>query len=459
MIKSPIASGTNNLNIFRRHLAHCRRYSELSKKPFTYWPATSGDRRADCRDCSVWCLGYLARETHVVHGQIRPKRIFVSLGTNDWTAAEMEFARLYERGLLPPVEVGASMLDPDAITVPQAGKRYLESRTGASLDPIEKDTLDHYASLIEQRLFPYCELNGIHFIRDFENRDVCSRFTESWRQLRRGVGEFLAMSTRKTEMQRFRTFLRFGVENGWLAKSGTDTIRTKRRTTAQQEERHGLELTEYQQILAAPDSPDLTRQENAETRAVTELMRWSGLRISDAHKFNDSELVFNERGDGWNVDFIQKKTKKRCICPVSDHVLEMLQALPGRLEGGKKYLFTCSYTALRERVSTLAARAQREKPFSHVFSPHCLHHTFAIQHFHEGTPVELVSKWLGHESTAVTVKHYQNWIGSTRQVAEKVSRDANAGMLAKAVALQIGHTQTGRSLPPRPSEPGIVSRS
>ena len=121
-----------------------------------------------------------------MHCQIRPKRIFVSLGTNDWTAAEMEVARLYERGLLPPVEVGASMLDPDAITVPQAGKRYLESRTGASLDPIEKDTLDHYAFLIEQRLFPYCELNGIHFIRDFENRDVCSRFAESWRQLRGG---------------------------------------------------------------------------------------------------------------------------------------------------------------------------------------------------------------------------------------------------------------------------------
>ena len=247
------------------------------------------------------------------------------------------------------------------------------------------------------------------------------------------------------------------MENGWVAKSGTDTIRTKRRTTAQQEERHGLELTEYQQILAAPDSPDLTPQENAETRAVTELMRWSGLRISDAHKFNDSELVFNERGDGWSVDFIQKKTKKRCICPVPDHVVKMLQALPGRLEGGRKYLFTCSYTALRERVSTLAAKAQREKPFSHAFSPHCLRHTFAIQHFHEGTPVQLVSKWLGHESAAVTVKHYQNWIGSTRQVAEKVSRDANAGMLAKAVALQTGHTQTGRSLPPRPSGPGIVS--
>lgn len=294
-----------------------------------------------------------------MRGQSRPKRIFVSLWSDDWTASESEVARLYERGLLPSLELRASMVDADAITVRQAGERYMESRTGGSLDPIEKDTLDHYASLIQQRLIPYCELNGIRHFRDFENRDVCSRFTESWRQLRRRVGEYLAMSTRRTEMQRFRTFLRFGVENGWLTRSGTDTIRTKRKTTAQEEGRYGLELSEYQQILDAPDCPDLTPQENAETRAATELMRWAGLRISDAHKFTGSELVRNERGDGWNADFIQKKTKKRYVCPVPDHMVELLKVLPRRLEGDRKYPFTCSYTALRERVSTLAARAQR----------------------------------------------------------------------------------------------------
>ena len=83
------------------------------------------------------------------------------------------------------------------------------------------------------------------------------------------------------------------------------------------------------------------------------------MRISDAHKFTGSELVRNERGDGWNADFIQKKTKKRCVCPVPDHMVELLKVLPRRLEGDRKYPFTCSYTALRERVRTLAARAQR----------------------------------------------------------------------------------------------------
>ena len=65
--------------------------------------------------------------------------------------------------------------------------------------------------------------------------------------------------------------------------------------------------------MAAPDSADLTVEQNRETRVATELMRWTGMRISDAHKFADSEIVRNEKGHGWNADFIQKKTKRRCV--------------------------------------------------------------------------------------------------------------------------------------------------
>ena len=64
------------------------------------------------------------------------------------------------------------------------------------------------------------------------------------------------------------------------------------------------------------------------------------MRISDAHKFNDSEIVRNEKGYGWNADFIQKKTKKRCISPLPEHVVELLNGLPGQCRAGKKFFFT-----------------------------------------------------------------------------------------------------------------------
>ena len=124
--------------------------------------------------------------------------------------------------------------------------------------------------------------------------------------------------------------------------------------------------------------------------------------------------------------------------------MEMLNALTGQMRDGKKYFFTCRYSALRMRIDTLAERAQKERPFTHAFSPHCLRHTYAIQHINVGTDVKLISKWLGHESVAVTLAHYGNWIKETQRLAEDVSRDANAKMMAKVTALR-NQTKTDRT--------------
>ena len=61
-------------------------------------------------------------------------------------------------------------------------------------------------------------------------------------------------------------------------------------------------------------------------------------------------------------------------------------------------------------------------------------HTFAIQHINVGTDVKLISKWLGHESRALTREYYGNWIKTMQIIAEDVSRDANAKMMAKVDA-------------------------
>src|SRR5260370_26113619 len=100
------------------------------------------------------------------------------------------------------------------------------------------------------------------------------------------------------------------------------------------------------------------------------------------------------------------------------------------------------------RVDTVAERGQQEAPFTHAFSPHCLRHTFAIQHINAETDIKWISKWLGHESVAVTLEHYGNWIKETQILAEDVSRDANAKMMAKVTALR-DQTNTDRTTPRR----------
>jgi len=400
-----IPLGTNDLKIYRRHASYCTRYADPKKKPDTCRPASKKDQKLDTCQCPIWCRGYLAKETKNFKGKLRSKRIFASLDTSDWAAAEQVVARLYERGSLPSVESALRTIDNTAITVRHAAERYLQSRRDGSLNPIEQDTYDHYASLLNQRLVPFCDEQGIVYIRDFENKDVCSQFTESWRQLRRNTGELLAMTTRRTELERFRTFLRECVENEWMAKSGADRIRFKNRKTAKGEERYGLELEEYEQMVAAAGSTDLTTAQNQETLVATELMRWTGMRISDAHKFNDSEIVGDGKGCGWNADFVQKKTKRRCVSPLPEHVVEMLKALPGQVRDGKKYFFTCTYTALRMRVDTRAERAQKEKPFTHAFSPHCLRHYAASRTMPRGPKRTGPRAWNNRVGCASAVQH------------------------------------------------------
>jgi integrase len=428
-----IRVGTNDLRMFRRHVTGCPKFPGES-----FQPISKKDQKTDACLCPIWCRGYLANETENLGGKLRAKRVRASLGVTDWASAHAEVSKLYERGSLPRV-AEAKPEDNSVITVVNAVKRYLESRKGeamggASLDPIVKDTHDHYASLLEQRLIPYCVKSGIAEIRTFENADECRKFTESWRQLRRNVGAVLEMTTRTTELARFRTFLKFCLENKWIAENGAKNVKIKKTDSAEEMERYSLELSEYRQMLNAPVSNHLTELENRETLVATELMRWCGLRISDAHKFNESEIIPDESGIGFNASFIMQKTRKRCVVPIPDHVVGKLKALPGRIEGGKKYFFTCSYSALRERVDTLALRAQTEAKFLHPFSPHCLRHTFAIQHLNQGTDIALVSKWLGHKNVAITIEHYSNWIRTTRKLAEEVSREANARMLAETAA-------------------------
>src|SRR5215469_18147779 len=119
-----IPLGTNDLTIYRRHASHCTRYPGLKNKPDTYKPDTKKHAKLDICECPIWCRGYLAKETKIVKGKLRSKRVFASLDTSDWTAAEQEVARLYERGSLPSVASAARGIDNRAITVPYAVERY-----------------------------------------------------------------------------------------------------------------------------------------------------------------------------------------------------------------------------------------------------------------------------------------------------------------------------------------------
>jgi integrase len=406
----------NTLQTYRRHLTTCT----IKNKPVL--DSSNKKLKAACR-CPIVASGYLEFETDAAG---RRKRIrHLSLGTSDWTEAAIIQGELLKRKRVTeiapkPTPSVTEAPEPARVTVAQAVKRYIESRGEHSTDPIEPPTLEKYKLLFEQRLLPYCRERNVTYITHFENKDNCRQFVESWRQVKRKIGSKLGDETKRIHLYRFRTLLRYCVDAEWMKVNGAIGIKSK---VTKEHRRYGLELAEYSRVLIMAHDP--------EVKAAIELMRWCGLRISDAMKFHSSELVRNVSNNGWNADFVQRKTKKRCIVPVPDHVVEQLKALPLNPAGN---YFRCSQGVMADRITTVFQKANAVVRFKNHVTPHCLRHTFAIQNLNAGVDIALVSKWMGHESVAITQKHYRNDIESTKLLAEQVSRDAVAKMLAASAA-------------------------
>ncbi len=407
-----IAPGTNDLKIFRRHLTNCE-HTE-----FTFRPTTKQEEKGDTCECPIWCRGYLANERN---DKGKPKRVFNSLDVTSWPEAERRVALLYARGGLASARVEPVLIDAGNVTIEQAMTRFLESREKGARKYAE-GTIRNDKNFLFNRMLPWCQANGVLFLRDFESQDVCEQFMESWTDVKTKSNVPLGTRTTLTNVGMLRTFIAACITKKWMKTDGTSEIALPK-LSAEDKERYGLSLEEYEQLVHGADG---------ELRAIVELMRWSGLRISDAVKFNSSEIIPSNDKRGWNASFIQKKTGTRCITPLADHVKAQLDMLPGRVERGVRYFFPATYEAYGYRINRLSLRAQKHKPFAHDFSPHCLRHTFAIQHIHAGTDIVYISKWMGHANVEVTLRHYQNWIDTTKTLAEAAARTANERMMAQS---------------------------
>lgn len=360
----------NTLRSYRRHIKECdskQIAAGLAPKKPTFHPHGKRQEIADNCTCPIVAQGYL---THHVTPDGKQKRILhLSLGgVTTWTEANIEIAKLLEAGKLP-----------------------------------------------------WCAAHKITSMKAFEDKDTCQRFVESWRMLVRREGEELSQPGKEAGLNLFKAFLNFSVEAGFLSKNGAKKLFV---TQDAEVNRYGLELDEYKRILTAIKGTDLKANE---TRAALELMRYTGMRIVDCAKFNRAELVPNVSGNGFNANFIQKKTGKRCIVPVPAHVVALLNALPVRESGN---YFSVSRFVIADRLQAIFDTVKTK----HKVTPHCLRHTFAIQLITAGVEISIISKWMGHEKVSTTQEHYQNIIDSTKVEFERIARETVQRMLDKTSA-------------------------
>jgi integrase len=179
----------------------------------------------------------------------------------------------------------------------------------------------------------------------------------------------------------------------------------------------------------------LDQYNSRELRALCLVMRYAGLRVSDAVALDHTQLVRREHGDGYAIKIMsQQKTKEWVRVPITREVVDALHGLnfKGERDGKKFWFYTGSGergTAVnnwRERIANLFKLAQRDKPFAHNASSHTWRHTFAISMLNAGVDVKMVSRWLGHSSIRVTEAHYGHANRATH-VASEQAYDAALG--------------------------------
>jgi integrase/recombinase XerD len=186
--------------------------------------------------------------------------------------------------------------------------------------------------------------------------------------------------------------------------------------------------------------PGYASEMAAEFRALFLLQRWAGLRILDALVLPRSGLVGNR------LNLVTIKTKAVINGRVvPDDVVEALAALSPNRSGFKKpFFFWREGIALNSLTSIWTKnikgmnaylRLEDEDGELFAFKSHMLRDTCAIYQMLAGMKIDQVSKFLTHNSTAVTEKHYLRWVKAR---LEKLEIDYVAAMQAQGMRVSIG---------------------
>ena len=162
-----------------------------------------------------------------------------------------------------------------------------------------------------------------------------------------------------------------------------------------------------------PKSPDAAwRRQRA--GAMLLLLRWSGLRISDAGKLERSKLT-----DDGKLFLHTQKTGQPVYVPLPPSVAKILRDLPNI---DAPHYFFWNGTSDAETPGKAWWKTLKKIfcsagiPHAH---PHMLRDTFAVEMLLAGVSLEEVSILLGHSNTKVTEKHYKPWVRARQEQLER----------------------------------------
>jgi integrase/recombinase XerD len=344
------------LAIYKRHSADCPQKSRSYRR---------------C-DCPCWA-----------EGTIEGKYYRESLKTRNWQRAT-EIVRDREAGKKD-----------SRVTIKQATEAFIKDAEARQLRP---PSLYKYRLLFKQ-LDEFSQDKGLVYITECEI-EVLRLFRESWKNKN--------YSARK-KLEALRTFFKFVHESGWLPTNPAKIIKPPK---VEDPPTMPYSKDEVERVLAACDKyPD--KRNAVRLRALTLLLRYSGLRITDAvtltkQKIEADVLVLRTAKTGTDVRIPLPKT-----------TLEALAAVKA-----DTYYFWSGQGTTKSCVGDYQRAFKKLYELAEVENGHAhrWRDTFAVELLLAGVPIEQVSVLLGHQSIKVTEKHYSPWVKARQVQLEAVVR-------------------------------------
>jgi len=242
----------------------------------------------------------------------------------------------------------------------------------------------------------------------FGSRPLRSITVEDLRLVRESWA--ISGTTMLKRLEMIKAFFRFCVDSGWLQSNPAKAIKppvVKRSATLP------FSDDEFKKILDAVEEypqrhPQSPPEAKKKLRAFIVLMRYSGLRISDACTLRKDRVK-----DGKLFVYPHKTTDIPVWMPLPKLVLHALAECESRSEfyfytgNGKVKTWT---TEWEERFKKVCVIAGLPKGHSHM-----LRDSFAVDLLSKGVPLETVAVLLGN-SLKVAERHYAPWVKS-RQIS------------------------------------------
>jgi len=246
--------------------------------------------------------------------------------------------------------------------------------------------------------------------REFGNSPLRSVTTDGLRRLRESWT--LAPITMQKRLEMVRKFFTFCMDSDWIEKNparGVESPPVKYDPT--------LPFTdeEMEKILWAAESireahPQIPKGTEKKLKALILLMRYSGIRISDAVMFRRDKLKNGK------LFLKQEKTKHPVWVPLPKNVIEAI----AECDEGNEYYFYRNIGKPKSAITEWQQRLKLVYTMAGVADGHShrLRDTFSVELLQKGISLETVSMLLGHTSIKTTQRHYAPWVKSRQDALE-----------------------------------------